>query len=63
MKLYVWTNFAPDYTCGLAFAIADSVEEAKALVIDDLGVDPSDWGVLAIYPTDCKIARAVYGGG
>jgi hypothetical protein len=33
LKLYVWTGIWTDYTDGLAFAIAESVEEAMRLVI------------------------------
>jgi len=32
MKLYVWTGVLCDYTCGMAFAIADSVEDAIQII-------------------------------
>jgi hypothetical protein len=53
MKLFVWTQFMPDYTDGLAFAIADDEESARQLVINSLSESESmrkwvgesnDWG-------------------
>jgi hypothetical protein len=32
MKLYVWEDVLCSYTCGIAFALAGSLEEAKNLV-------------------------------
>ena len=32
LKLFVWTEFSPDYTSGLAFAIAKDEPEARKLV-------------------------------
>lgn len=32
MKLYVWTGVLCDYTCGMAFAIAESVEDAIQVI-------------------------------
>jgi len=34
MKLYVWENVLCDWTCGIAFALANSLEEAIKLVSD-----------------------------
>jgi hypothetical protein len=34
LKLYVWEGILCDYTCGIAFALAESVEEARKLVIE-----------------------------
>jgi len=31
-QLYVWEGFSPDYTDGLAFAIAENATVAKALI-------------------------------
>ena len=50
LKLYVWTNFCPDWTSGLAVAIADTVGEAKLLV--QAAYRPMcvwDWGTLSIH--------------
>jgi hypothetical protein len=68
LKLFVWEGFDPDYTDGLAFAIAKDEAEAKKLVIEDIGYDPSGWrwgrwGTLTVYPINKKIAKAVHGGG
>ena len=62
-RLFVWTKFAPDYTEGLAFAVAETTEQAHRLVIEHLGYEPSDWGRLYIYPIRAGIAFAVPGGG
>ena len=42
MKLYVWTEYARDYTSGLAVAIANDPDEARRLIIDDAGYTPSE---------------------
>ena len=65
MKLYIWTGFCPDWSSGLAVAIADTEEEAKKLVIDDLGYDLGDWGDWGVLEVReiTKFARAVPGGG
>jgi len=33
LRLYVWHEFACDYTCGIAFAIAQNEEEAKDVIL------------------------------
>ena len=63
LKLYVWTGFCPDYTGGLAFAIAHDEAEARKLVEVEKGYEPMDWGDLAIYPLTSPIAKYVNGGG
>ena len=63
MKLFVWTNFAPDYTKGLAFAIAANLADAIALIIEKHGYNPSEWGTLETLPLDTPVARSVSGGG
>ena len=62
LKLYVWTEFCPDWRGGLAFAIANSEAEAKAMVIDEYGMEPYCWGNLMVYTTTKHIAFAVSGG-
>ena len=37
-KLYVWDDWCSDYDTGVAIAIASSLEEAKALVMEDYGI-------------------------
>ncbi|KKU98267.1 MAG: hypothetical protein UY28_C0004G0005 [Candidatus Amesbacteria bacterium GW2011_GWB1_48_13] len=63
LKLFVWTEFSPDYTSGLAFAIAKDEPEARKLVEAFRGYEVFEWGNLVIYPINHKIARCVSGGG
>jgi len=50
MKLYLWTNVLTDWNSGKMFAIANSVEEARALLRatckyipeDDLAKEPEE---------------------
>jgi len=72
MKLYVWKGVLCDYTCGIAFAIAESPEEARQAVIDGF---ESDKGYIAdilltdlkgkyeVYPVDEPVGFAIWGGG
>lgn len=62
LKLFLWTDFCPDYTGGLAFAIASDEADARKQVGERIGYIPSDWGTLTIHRLDRKIARSVYGG-
>lgn len=63
LELYVWTGFQPDWTDGLAFAIASSEAEAKQLVCERYGWGtPSVWGDLTIHPLNKKTAECVSGG-
>ena len=63
LRLFIWTEFACDYTCGLAFAIARDEVEARKLIVKNRGYDPSEWGVLEIRRLDHRVARSVSGGG
>ncbi len=63
MKLFIWTGFCPDYTDGLAFAIARDETEARKLVEEDRGYRIWEWGDLEIKSVTRKIARSVSGGG
>jgi len=63
LKLFVWTKFCPDYTYGLAFAIAKDETEARELIKKEMEYDPYDWGTLKILPLNEKCAYAVSGGG
>ena len=64
-KLFVWKGFSPDYTDGLAFAVADNEEEARELVIEDIGWSPTEWGTLTVYDdlNEFSYGFAVSGGG
>lgn len=63
MKLFIWTDFSPDYTSGLAFAIAKDEAEARKLIEKERGYKVYDWGTLEIRPLTKKVARCVSGGG
>ena len=62
LKLFVWTGFSPDYTDGLAFAIAKTEKQAREAIIEKCGWDPSNWGVLEIRKLEDPCAYFVYGG-
>ena len=61
LKLFVWTDFSPDYTGGLAFAIAETKSEAKELVIKERGYGCDNWGTLEVKSIS-KCAYSVPGG-
>lgn len=61
MNVYVWTDFCPDYSSGLAVAIAENETDARRLVAEYLGGEPYQWGDLEIRPLEPQ-AHAVYGG-
>lgn len=66
MKLYVWTEFEPEYTPGLAFAIADNVDEARELVKrkfrEQFKFDANNFGSVEEFELTEKIAFARCGG-
>lgn len=61
LKLFVWTDFAPDYSGGLAVAIAEDETEARALVLKEHSYEPYNWGKLRVWPIK-KAAFTVSGG-
>jgi hypothetical protein len=63
LKLYVWTDFCPDYSGGLAFAIASDELEAKRLIVEKFGYEPWSWGELSVRSLTKKTAQYVSGGG
>lgn len=63
LRLYVWEDFSPDYTSGLAFAIAESEAKARKLIEKRRGYTVYEWGTLRVYPLTKRIARCVSGGG
>lgn len=63
LRLYVWRDFCPDHTSGIAFAIAKDETEARTLVREFHGREPYQWGDLSSYPVTRKIAFAITGGG
>jgi hypothetical protein len=60
--LFVWAQFCPDYTDGLAFAIAETVEQAQKLIEQKRGYRPTDWGPVQQFPASEPIAFCVTGG-
>ena len=63
LKLYVWTDFCPDYTSGLAVSIAKSKEDAEEQIIKSRGYAVYEWGSLKVYPLTRRFATSVSGGG
>ena len=62
LRLYVWPECAPDYTHGLAFAIATSEDEAVEMITQRMGWDPEEWGPLEMHPVDSPIGFGESGG-
>jgi len=76
LKLFVWTGFYPNYSSGLAFAVAETEEEAKRMVIEATNIEPDecrgqdygiphiDWGTLEVRSLTSKekFAYGVLGG-
>lgn len=63
LRMFVWAEFCPDYTDGLAFAIAPDVRTAQNMVVEKCGFRPVNWGPVAEYSISEPIAFAVTGGG
>jgi len=61
LKLYVWHGFQPDYSGGLAFAIAYTEAEARAAVEKEYG-RVTDWGGLRVHRIEAGRAEAIGGG-
>jgi hypothetical protein len=63
LKLYVWTGFCPDYTSGLAFAIARDETDARKQIEKARGYEVFQWGDLTVHPLTRRFAQYVNGGG
>ena len=64
MKLYVWQNFEPDASPGIAFALAESEDEAKKAITASYIKDwIIEWGDLSIHDIDVPISFYLFGGG
>lgn len=63
LKLYVWEDMSCDYTCGIAVALAHSVEEARKLIMAQHNehLEPQLRREPDVYTTPC--AFYVSGGG
>ena len=42
LTLYVWENVLCDYTCGIMFALAHDVEEARRLILAQVEYVPRE---------------------
>lgn len=76
LKLFIWTGFYPNYSSGLAIAVAETEEEAKELVIEATNIEPDrcrdpeygipniEWGTLEVksLASGEKFAYGVLGG-
>ncbi len=67
LRLYVWNGVLTDWTSGVAYALAQSPEEAKELLIKS-GLDQFHWDNLLLdgqpfSEYDSPVAGFVYGGG
>ncbi len=62
MRLFIWTNFCPDYSGGLAFAIAKDEADARKQIEKMRGYPVYDWGDLEVKRLDRRVARCVSGG-
>lgn len=62
MQLFIWTGFCPDYTSGLAFAIAKDETDARKQIEKELGHTVYEWGALEVKRLDRRVARCVSGG-
>jgi hypothetical protein len=63
LKLFVWNDFCPDYTSGIAFAIASTEDEARRLIVKECKCEPYTWGTLSKHRLGRKFADCVFGGG
>lgn len=63
LKLFVWEGFCPDYTSGLAFAVAKDENAARKAIIKTRGYEPSTWGTLHVHKLGIRVAYSVSGGG
>jgi hypothetical protein len=64
MNLYIWDEVLWDYTPGIMFAVAPSVEEARRMLIAANGFHHADMDKEpSVHPVTEPICRVVYGGG
>lgn len=63
LKLYVWNDVFCDYTCGVGFALASSVEEARRLIYEGMGYQQGDIERDPDVITDAPYGNGVFGGG
>ena len=64
MKLYVWRDVLSGYAPGMAFAIAESSDHARLLILSEIGIaDDRDFDKEPeIHDLDTPFAAYIYGG-
>lgn len=50
LKIFIWPEFCPDCDNGLAFAIAETEEDARAMVMQSYGFEVRQWGEMIVVP-------------
>lgn len=63
LKLFVWTGFCPEYTSGLAVAIATDETDARKQIERKRDYEVYQWGTLTVHPLTKRFAVSVNGGG
>ena len=65
-KLYIWRNVLCDWTCGIAFAVAKTAEEARAVIVTETHgsyEELENLDLAAAEVHDFPYGSHVYGGG
>lgn len=60
--LFVWDEFFPECTYGLAVAVAETMEQAQEAIRQHVDYDVKHWGPMRKLPVTEPIAFAVPGG-
>ena len=67
LRLYLWRDVLCDYTCGMAFAVAASADEARGIIVREDGIYTSAGNDFASDPEVHELTEPfcafVYGGG
>lgn len=67
LKLFVWHEVFYDYTPGMAFALAETEEEARKLIIDQMNISESSADDLTkepeVYEVTDRVGFGIWGGG
>lgn len=64
LKLFVWTEYARDYSSGLAVAIAKDSDQARKMIVEKCGYTaPELANEPEVFPLTKSIAFQTMGGG
>lgn len=65
LKLFIWHEVFCDYTCGIAFAIAETKEEAITLITKEQEYNKNELEQKEpeVHPIDKKYGCMIWGGG